>query len=213
MKREGHIYLTPMPVRIWHWINALGIVTLCVSGVQIRFPEYVHIFGRYKNAILLHHTAGLVVTGVYLVWFIYYGFIAKTLTKLYLPTFNDLKSGVAKQASFYLYHYFIGGPNPHHSQPHDKFNPMQKMAYLGIMFGLLPLVCITGILLLSVSPLREWVTMAGGVKLLVSIHFLIAASFCGFLFAHLYLATLGHTPFAHFKPMWHGWEKIEEHHH
>jgi hypothetical protein len=24
---------------------------------------------------------------------------------------------------------------------------------------------------------------------------------------HIYLATLGHTPLAHFKPMWNGWEE------
>ncbi|MEI6705324.1 MAG: cytochrome b/b6 domain-containing protein, partial [Deltaproteobacteria bacterium] len=41
------IYLQPIPVRVWHWLNALGIVTLCVSGAQIRFPEYVTVLGSY----------------------------------------------------------------------------------------------------------------------------------------------------------------------
>ncbi|OFZ19866.1 MAG: cytochrome b [Bdellovibrionales bacterium GWB1_55_8] len=209
MKREGYVYLTPMPVRIWHWINALGIVTLCLTGIQIRFPEYIGVFGRYKNAIILHNAAGIVVTGIYLVWLIYYGLIARTLRKLYIPTFTDVKKGVFRQATYYLYHYFTGAPNPHHSQPHDKFNPMQKVAYLAIMFGLLPLVCASGVLLLNVAPLRDWVLMMGGIRLLVSAHFLIAASFTSFLFVHLYLATLGHTPLAHFKPMWTGWEKVD----
>ena len=30
MKHKEMVYMTPMPVRIWHWLNAFGIVTLCV---------------------------------------------------------------------------------------------------------------------------------------------------------------------------------------
>ena len=40
MSEKNMIYLHPLPVRIWHWLNALGIVTLCITGIQIRFPEY-----------------------------------------------------------------------------------------------------------------------------------------------------------------------------
>ena len=55
------IYLQPTPVRIWHWLNAFGIITLCISGAQIRFPEYVTLLGSYRSAIMLHNTAGIVV--------------------------------------------------------------------------------------------------------------------------------------------------------
>ncbi len=51
----------------------------------------------------------------------------------------------------------------------------------------------------------------GGIKFLDGAHFLIACAFCAFLFTHAYLATLGHTPLAHFKPMWTGWEEVEGH--
>ncbi len=54
--------------------------------------------------------------------------------------------------------------------------------------------------------------MIGGLKLIVGLHFILACSLCAFLFTHVYLATLGHTPFAHFVPMWTGWEEEEEHH-
>ena len=37
MKHKEMVYMTPMPVRIWHWLNAFGIVTLCATGLQIRF--------------------------------------------------------------------------------------------------------------------------------------------------------------------------------
>ncbi|UFS71532.1 cytochrome b/b6 domain-containing protein [Geomonas sp. RF6] len=212
-KEKEYIYLTPMPVRIWHWLNALGIVTLCVTGAQIRFPDHVNVFGSYKAAIELHNTAGIVVSCSYVLWILYYGLIARTLVKLYVPTLTDIKTGLFRQALFYFFQYFLGGPNPHHTLPENKFNPLQKTAYLAIMLVLLPLVIATGFMLLNVAPLREVIAMLGGLKVLVSSHFLIACSFNAFLFAHIYLATLGHTPFAHFKPMWHGWEEVEEHHH
>ena len=44
-----------MPIRIWHWLNAFGIVTFCVTGFQIRFPDYINIFGAYKAAIRLQN--------------------------------------------------------------------------------------------------------------------------------------------------------------
>ncbi|MBT0652372.1 cytochrome b/b6 domain-containing protein [Geomobilimonas luticola] len=212
MSHKEYIYLTPMPVRIWHWLNALGIVTLCITGLQIRFPEYVNIFGTYKSAITLHNTAGIVVSISYGLWLFYYMFVAGTLAKLYVPNLEDLKSGIFRQAFFYFFNYFLGRPNPHHSTPDNKFNPMQKAAYLMIMLVLLPLVILTGILLMNVSPLRELILIVGGIKVLVSAHFLIACCFFAFLFVHIYLATLGHSPFAHFKPMWDGWEEVEDHH-
>lgn len=206
------VYVTPLPVRIWHWLNAFGIVTLCITGLQIRFPDYINIFGAYKAAIRLHNTAGVVVSISYLLWLMYYLVVAQSLIKQYVPTLDDLKSGVFRQAYFYFLTYFLGKPNPHHSSPDHKFNPLQKAAYLIIMLILLPLVIVSGALLMYVAPLRELLLLLGGIKMLVGTHFLLACCFTAFLFVHIYLATLGHTPLAHFKPMWNGWEEedIEE---
>lgn len=209
MKHKEMVYLTPMPVRIWHWLNAFGIVTLCITGLQIRFPEYVSVFGAYKAAIRLHNTAGAVVSVSYMLWLMYYLVVAKSLMKLYMPTLDDLKTGIFRQAFFYFLTYFLGKPNPHHSTPDSKFNPMQKATYLVIMFILLPMVIFTGVLLMYIAPLREVLLVLGGIKMLIGTHFLLSCCFTAFLFVHIYLATLGHTPLAHFKPMWNGWEEEE----
>ena len=205
------IYLTPMPIRIWHWLNAFGFITLFLTGIQIRFPEYMNIFGSYKAAIRLHNTAGTVVSASYLLWLFYYLFVSGTLARLYIPTFTDIRQGILRQSIFYFFNYFLGSPNPHHATPENKFNPMQKTAYLMIMIVLLPLVIVSGYLLMYVEPLRGIITLFGGIKVLVGLHFLIACCFCAFLFVHIYLATLGETPLAYFKPMWSGWEEQEKH--
>jgi thiosulfate reductase cytochrome b subunit len=205
------IYLQPVPIRIWHWLNALGIVTLCLSGAQIRFPEYVTFLGSYRSAIMLHNTAGIVVALSFCIWLIYYMLADNSLVDIYIPKVSDLTTGLYRQVIFYFFAYFFGAPNPHHATPESKFNPLQKSAYLVIMLVLVPLVIITGILLMNVGPMREILLVIGGLKILVAIHFLVACSLCAFIFTHVYLATLGATPLAYFKPMWTGWEKVEHH--
>ena len=210
MTRHEKIYLNPTPVRIWHWLNAFGIVALIFTGIQIRWPEFINIFGTYKAAISLHNTAGIVVSVSYLLWIIYYIFVTGSLLKIYVPTVEDLKYGLFRQAIFYFFFYFFGKPNPHSPTPDNKFNPLQKVTYLMIMLLLLPLVIITGFLIMNIGPLREAIIAIGGLKLLDGAHYLIASCFIAFLFIHVYLATLGHTPFAHTRTMWTGWEEEEE---
>ncbi len=211
-KPQDQIYLTPTPVRIWHWLNALGIVTLCVTGIQIRFPEYANIFGTYKAAIRLHDIAGITVSISLLLWIFYYLVIARNIVKVYVPTLDDIKSGLFQQAFFYFFAYFLGRKNPHNATVEHKFNAIQKITYFMTMFLLLPLVIVSGLLLMNIAPLRGWIIMIGGIKFLVDAHYLIACSFFAFLCVHIYMATLGHTPFAHFRQMWTGWEKMESHH-
>lgn len=207
------VYLQPVPVRIWHWLNALGIVTLILSGAQIRFPEYVTIFGSYRAAITLHNTAGLVVALSFSIWFFYYKIVSGTMEKIYVPKTYELTTGLFRQVVFYFFSYFFGVGNPHHATPENKFNPLQKSAYLAIMFILMPLIGFTGILLMNVGPMREIVLMVGGLRILGVLHFLLSCSLCAFLFTHVYLATMGNTALAYFKPMWTGWEKVKVHDH
>lgn len=207
MEKNNMIYLHQTPIRIWHWLNALAMVVLFISGAQIRFPEYISLLGSYKSVILLHNTAGYVVIASFFIWFIYYTFVTRTMAKLYVPTMDNLKYGVIKQAMYYFFNYFLGrGSNPHHPTPDNKFNAMQKSSYLAVMFGLVPLICITGVFIINIEPLRQCIVTIGGLKILVAAHFLLGCALLAFLCIHVYLSTLGHTPLAHIKEMWTGWE-------
>lgn len=208
MEGQDKIYITPMPIRIWHWVNALAIVTLCATGAQIRFPEWINLFGPYKGAIRLHNTAGVVASGSFLIWLGYYLFVGRNLLRLYLPTINDVRTGFVRQAVFYVYYYFKGGKNPHVTSPDNKFNPLQKASYLVMMLFLLPVTIVTGVLLFRVEPIQSLLGVAGGIRLVTGLHYLLASIFTAFLFVHAYLATLGRTPLEHFKPMWTGWEEV-----
>jgi thiosulfate reductase cytochrome b subunit len=205
------VYLQPIPIRIWHWVNAFGIIALIVSGAQIRFPEVITILGSYRSAIWIHNIAGLVVAVFFAFWLVYYKMVRNTLDQIYIPNADDLQHGILRQLLYYCFWYFVGRPSPFHATPEVKFNPMQKAAYLVVMFVLVPLVVLSGILLMNVTPLRVLILMSGGIKIIDMVHFVMACSLFAFLFTHVYLSTLGTTFFAYFKPMIFGWEEVEDH--
>lgn len=81
------------------------------------------------------------------------------------------------------------------------------------MLFLLPLQILTGLLLLNVQEYSDIINFLGGIKVVDTIHVLLFFFFFSFIIAHFYLATLGHTPLAHFKAMITGWEEEPEEHH
>jgi thiosulfate reductase cytochrome b subunit len=50
----------------------------------------------------------------------------------------------------------------------------------------------------------------GGVRVVDTVHVLLFVFFTGFVLVHPYLASLAHTPLAHFKAMITGYEEVEE---
>ncbi len=203
------IYVHPLPVRIWHWINALGFIALIVTGVQIRYAGLIGLMS-FRTAVTLHNWIGLVLIGNFFVWFFFYLFSDKI--KVYHPELSPMKHFRAsfRQLQFYGYGIFKGDPNPHHISAYHKFNAMQSMTYQIIMLLLVPLQICTGILLWDVRRFSGMVELLGGVRVVDTVHVLIFIFFTAFIFIHPYLASLGHTPTAHFKAMFTGYEDAED---
>lgn len=66
----------------------------------------------------------------------------------YRVKFNGLISRCLLQTRFYLYGIMKGEPHPFAATAESKFNPLQQLAYLVIMYALIPLLIITGLLCL-----------------------------------------------------------------
>ncbi len=207
MKR---IYLHPIPVRIWHWIHAACITLLVISGVFIRFADYTKAI-PLDQAVRFHNIVGIIVALDFILWFAYY--VGTGKIKTYFPTVEELAHGAIRQIKFYSFEIFLGKPNPFHPTPENKFNPLQKTAYLNIMLLLLPIQILTGLFLLYPVKFSSIINFFGGIKVIDTIHVLLFFFFASFIIAHFYLATLGHTPLAHFKAMITGWEEEPEEHH
>lgn len=206
MSREKLMYVHPAPVRVWHWVNAIGFILLLITGMQIRFAETFTFF-TLEDAIYIHNYVGFVVIGVFGLWVSYYFGTMKI--KLYIPNPRTFVRDVVVQAKYYGYGIFVGEKNPHVMTPENKFNAMQKKAYLGLMFVFLPAQMITGLFLWRVKRFEDYITLLGGLKIVDSVHVILFYFFAAFMLVHFYLATLGHTPWAHFKAMLTGFE--EEH--
>ena len=82
------IYVHPLPVRIWHWINALGFVTMIVTGFQIR---YIGLFDlmSFRTAVVLHNWIGFVLIANFFVWLFFYLFSDKI--KVYHPDLSPAR--------------------------------------------------------------------------------------------------------------------------
>lgn len=203
------IYVHPLPVRIWHWINALGVVALIVTGFQIRYIGLIDLLS-FRTAVVLHNWIGFVLIGNFFVWLLFYLFSDKI--KVYHPDLSPTRQfrESFRQLRYYGYGIFKGEPNPHHVSVYHKFNPMQSMAYQVVMLLLVPLQFYTGVLLWDVKRFAGMIDVLGGLRVVDTAHVLIFIFFAGFIFIHPYLATLGHSRTAHYKAMFTGYEDVED---
>ena len=201
MKR---IYLHPLPLRIWHWVNASLFLVLLVTGLQLRIPGVPSVGPRHP-ALWLHKYAGFAASGSFVFW-LFYVALSGAFWRHYLIRPADIM-GMPKQAAFYGFTIFRGKENPFTPSARSKFNPMQKLAYFSMMTVVTPVIVITGVLFSDILYFLPYIEAIGGLRILDAIHVIAAYFFLLYLLVHLYMATLGHSFFAHFKAMIVGYEE------
>lgn len=109
-----------------------------------------------------------------------YSFASRHLYKDLLPNRQDLRGiGQAVKDHVLLHH-----PKGDEAK---RYNVLQKLAYLGVLFGLAPLIILTG---LTMSPTIDTafpslLTIFGGRQAARTIHFIACFSFVGFILVHV----------------------------
>lgn len=203
------IYINPLPVRIWHWLNALGFVVLILTGINIRYADVVGLMS-FAMAVQVHNTVGFILIANYLVWLVFYLFTDKIV--VYHPELNPRVyfRDSLRQMLYYGYGIFRGDANPHHASAYRKFNALQALTYQIVMILLVPIQFYTGVLLWDLERFRGSIELFGGVRVVATVHVLLFIFFTGFVFVHAYLASLSAKPFAHFKAMITGYEELDE---
>ena len=202
------LYIHPIPVRIWHWTNAIGFVAMIVTGLQIRYSDLMHLMS-FRTAVVAHNWIGFVLIANFFLWLCFHLFTDKI--KVWHPELSPRKHfrDSIRQIIFYGYGIFRGDPNPHHATAYRKFNALQASTYQIIMMLLVPAQIFTGLLLWDVTRFSSMVEMLGGGRVVDTVHVVLFIVFSGFIIVHVYLGTLGHTPTAHFKAMLTGYEDVE----
>jgi thiosulfate reductase cytochrome b subunit len=211
MKKTVPLYLHPPLERLWHLVHTVAILVLLVTGFFLRFPE-VATLGSYGMTATIHNAFGIVVVVDYVLW-IFYLFGSGRLTH-YLPKERDMLWGLVNQGFYYGLGIFKGDPHPYHASEDEKFNPLQKWAYIGVMFGLVPLLGLTGILLLAPGSFAGLLEKVGGLGMVSRVHAMLGFAAGAFLVSHVYLATTGSSVFDAFISMVTGWvnEEVSDDH-
>ncbi len=197
------VYLYPVWVRIWHWINAFMFLVLIITGLSMQYssPDYPMI--RFDFAVTIHNIAGIIVVIDYIFYI-----IANWVTpngKYYKLKRKGLIQRLTKQFMYYTFGIFKKQSAPFPISIRRKFNPLQKVSYIAAMYLLLPFLIITGLGLLYPEVILSKFLGMSGIHLTDLIHILMGFILSIFMIVHIYFCTMGKTPFSNFKSMIDGW--------
>ena len=146
MSSTEKLYFYPLWLRIWHGFNALGMLTLIGTGLSMQSSvESGQIVG-FNTIVNLNNVAGIIVALSYIGFFI--GNLTTSNGKFYLIKAEGFFKKPIKQAKFYIWGMFHGEKYPYPLSAKRKFNPLQKYAYVMVMYFAVPLVIISGFALL-----------------------------------------------------------------
>ena len=186
---EKKIYLYPLPIRIWHWTNAIMFMALLFTGVTGWLKLW-----NMKGALINAH---IVLGSVYI--FLWVFFIAYNMMgngKNYIIR-AGLVVGCIRQAGYYLIGVMIGDKEPFAPSADKKFNPLQQITYASVIYALIPLFILSGILQM-IKPIHG---------LMMRTHIFIGAFAAAlFVIVHLYMALSNNS----LKSMIDGYERYKE---
>lgn len=206
--RTGKIYMYEAYERFWHWLQAIGIVILLLTGLVIHRPSLAG-FLSYRHVVAVHNIlAALLILNAALSLFYH---LTTGQIRQYLPRPYGFFEDAIVQAKYYMQGIFRNDAHPFAKTPEDKLNPLQRITYFGILNVLLPLQGLTGILMWVGQKWPELAGLAGGLPFLAPFHTLTAWLFAAFILGHVYLTTTGTTPLEATRGMITGWERIEAH--
>jgi thiosulfate reductase cytochrome b subunit len=177
----------PLIVRATHWVNAIAVVIMILSGWQIynasplfpfAFPAWITLGGWLGGAIQWHFAAMwlLMANGVL---YLTYGIASGRIRTRFFPIRpREVLHDVAEALKGKLAHEDIA-----------HYNGVQKLFYVGVIAALI-LVVLSGLAMWKPVQLSWLVVLFGGFQGARLVHFLAMAVIVGFLFVHVVMALI-----------------------
>lgn len=179
------IVIHPRWVRVTHWINAVAVVILILSGWEIynasplfgfRFPKSITLGGWLAGALLWHFAAMwlLAINGlVYLAL----GFLTGRFRRKLWPippsqVVADARAALTLRLS--------------HDDP-AVYNAVQRLLYVGVILAGV-IVVLSGLAMWKSVQLQELTALFGGYEAARYVHFFAMVAIVGFLAIHVVLA-------------------------
>jgi thiosulfate reductase cytochrome b subunit len=177
----------PLWVRITHWVNAVAMVVMILSGWRIYnasplfdfvFPDSITIGGWLAGALLWHFAAMwlLVINGIV---YVALGMITGRFRKKLLPirpaaVIADIKAALTLRLSH---------------EDLSAYNAVQKLLYLGVILAGVVIV-LSGLAIWKPVQLQELTMLFGDYENARLVHFFAMAAIAGFLVVHVVLAIV-----------------------
>lgn len=186
-RTAGRVLVHPRLVRLTHWINAVAIIVMIGSGLQIHnaypimpfeFPGFLTL-GGWLGGALLWHFAFMWVLVINLGVMLFFGIVSGRYRRKLLPVtprsvLADLKAA-------------LGGRLAHADL--TLYNAVQKAMYLGVI-GAMALAILSGFAIWKPVQFQELTALMGGFQGARLVHFLAMAAIAGFLVIHVVMALL-----------------------
>jgi thiosulfate reductase cytochrome b subunit len=176
--------------------------------MQYAGKESLFFLVNFASAVRWHNLAAILLTGSYI------GFVAGNIItgngKYYRLESNNMWKDLGKQLAYYTLGMFRGEKRPFPVTIERKFNPLQKVSYIIIMYLVLPLLIISGFGLLFPETTVNRVFGINGLILTDILHITMGFLVSVFLVIHIYTCTLGPRPTSLFRGIITGYHDSEE---
>ena len=184
--RSTPVTIHPWLVRATHWINALAVLAMVMSGWRIynasplfnfRFPKDITLGGWLGGALQWHFAMMwlLAINGlIYLLYSIVFGHFRKDLTPI---SVKGLRDDIEQSFSFKLKH-----------EP-GVYNTVQRAAYVGVIVIVMLLVA-SGLAIWKPVQLQELAWVMGGYEGARLVHFFAMSLLVTFVAIHVLMVLV-----------------------
>ncbi len=211
---ERLVHRHRLPTRVWHWVNAMTVTVLLMSGMMIfnahphlywgqfganfdhpwlsfpgrPFPGWATIPSTYNLAAARRwHLAFAWLLSIGLILFLIASFLNRHAQQDLKPRADEVKPRhIWQDIRDHARLHFPTG------EAALRYNILQKLSYVAVIFVLIPLMVLTG---LAMSPAMDaawpWLLdLFQGRQSARSIHFICAAALLAFIIVHLVMVVL-----------------------
>jgi thiosulfate reductase cytochrome b subunit len=205
------MYLYPKWIRAWHLINAVMFIILIITGISMQYTDKensAYVVG-FAKAVKWHNFAATVLTAGYILFFLGNAFTDNK--KYYRISRENFWSDLMKQLRYYSFGMFRGEKHPFPVTMERKFNPLQKLTYVLAMYVGMPLLIVSGIVLLFPEIVLNKVFGMSGLLINDIVHITTGFLLSIFMVVHIYTCTLGAKPTSLFLGMISGYHESDDH--
>jgi len=200
---KEQVYLYPVWVRLWHLFNLLLILALIFTGLCLQYSSENYTIIPFKYAVSIHNIAGFILIANYL--FFIFGNLLTPNGRYYQFHRAGMINRVLRQFKYYSFGIFKKENPPFPIDIERKFNPLQKLSYVFVMYLFIPIIIIAGVLLFFPDIIPSKLIGLSGIQLIDLVHIITGFVISIFMVIHIYFCTIGKTPSSNFKSMINGW--------